>query len=639
MAQLELRLPDATVLSVEAGTTALQVAEQIGKRLAKDALAASLDHEIVDLARPLQAGGEFRILTFTDPEGREVLWHSTAHVMAAAVTSLFPGAKPTIGPAIDEGFYYDFDADVAFTDEELRQIEARMAEIIAADAPFVREEVSRAEARRIFEAQGNQYKVELIDEIEDETVTLYRTGDFLDLCRGPHIPSTGRVKAFRLLNTAGAYWRGDERNLMLKRIYGIAFRTQDEIEAYLAELEQARLNDHRRLGRELDLFNFYEEAGAGLVYYHPNGAMLRQIICDFSIREHLRRGYKLVTTPHLVKASIWETSGHIQQGYPMYFTEIEGQRYGIKPMNCPGHILIYRSAGRSYRDLPIRFFELGTVYRHERSGVLHGLLRLRGFTQDDAHIFCTMDQLRDELIGVLEFARFMLGTFGFHDYDMYLSTRPDQSLGTSDIWDHAEAALADALDKLGIPYRVDPGEGAFYGPKIDVKLHGPPGPLSQGPTIQCDLNLPERFDLSYIGPDGKHHRPAMIHRVVLAGIERFLGAYIEHVGGNFPVWNAPVQAVILPIADRHLDYARHVLSELRSRDFRAELDDTAATLNHKIRNAELQKLPYMLVVGDREQEGGQVAVRSRDEGDLGPMPLAGFLARLSDEDKPPTPQA
>jgi threonyl-tRNA synthetase len=634
---LDFVLPDGSVKSVESGTTALQVAALIGKRLAKDALAASLDGQVIDLDRPLDHGGEFRVFTFSNPEGKEVLWHSTAHVLAAAVVSLFPGTKPTIGPAIDEGFYYDFDTIAAFNDDELRQIEAKMAEIIAADVPFVREEVSRDEARRLFEAQGNEFKVELIDEIEDETVSLYRTGDFVDLCRGPHIPSTGRIKAYRLLSVAGAYWRGDEHNLMLKRIYGIAFPTEAEVEAYLAELEQARLNDHRRLGRELDLFNFYEEAGAGLVYYHPNGAMLRQIICDFSIREHLKRGYKLVTTPHLVKASIWETSGHIQKGYPMYFTEIEGQRYGIKPMNCPGHILIYKSAARSYRELPIRYFELGTVYRHERSGVLHGLLRVRGFTQDDAHIFCTMEQLTDEIIGVLKFAKFMLGTFGFHEYNLYLSTRPEQSLGEADVWAVAEKALADAMEKVGMPYTVDPGEGAFYGPKIDVKLVGPPGPLSQGPTIQCDLNLPERFDLSYIGPDGKHHRPAMIHRVVLAGIERFLGAYIEHVGGNFPVWNAPVQAVILPIADRHLEYAHHVLDQLRGLEFRVEVDDSSATLNLKIRNAEMQKLPYMLIVGDREAEAGQVAVRSRDEGDLGPMPLEAFLTRLAGENKPPIP--
>jgi len=639
MALLQLRLPDGSLLEVDEGTTALRVAEIIGKRLARDAVVASLDGELLDLTRPLCRSGEFQILTFDDPKGAEVYWHSTSHVLAAAVVKLFPHAKPTIGPAIEEGFYYDFHVDRPFNDDDLRQIEAKMLEIISADEPFVREELPRVEARRLFEAAGNQYKVELIDEIEDEVVSVYRTGDFVDLCRGPHLPSSGRIKHFKLLTTAGAYWRGDETKPMLQRIYGISFPTREQLDAYLQRLQEAERRDHRKLGRDLDLFSFFEEAGAGLVYYHPNGAILRQLICDFSVREHLRRGYKLLSTPHLVKADIWEISGHIQKGYPMYFTDIEGQRYGIKPMNCPGHILIYKSRTRSYRDLPLRFFELGTVYRHERSGVLHGLLRVRGFTQDDAHIVCTRDQLTDEIIGVLEFARYMLATFGFHDYDIFLSTRPEQFLGTEEIWDHAEAALVEALEKVGLAYQVDPGEGVFYGPKIDVKLRDALGRKWQGPTIQCDFNLPERFDMTYVGPDGKLHRPAMIHRVVLAGIERFLGAYIEHCAGEFPVWLAPVQVRVLPIADRHLDYAHHVLDQLRARDFRAEVDDSAATLNHKIRDAELKKIPYMLVVGDREQNTGAVSPRSRDEGDLGPMPLEVFLARLEAENHPPTPQA
>lgn len=638
MAKLQLRLPDGSVLEVDEGTTALQAAEIIGKRLARDAVAASLDGEVIDLTRPITRSGEFRILTFDTPEGSEVYWHSTSHVMAAAVVKLFPHAKPTIGPAIEDGFYYDFHVDRPFNDEDLRKIEEKMAELVASDQSFVREELPRAEARQLFEAAGNQYKVELIDDIEDDIVSIYRTGDFIDLCRGPHLPSTGRIKHFRLLSTAGAYWRGDETKPMLQRIYGISFPTKEQLDAYLERLAEAERRDHRKLGRDLELFSFFEEAGAGLVYYHPNGAILRQLICDFSIREHLKRGYKLLCTPHLLKAEIWETSGHIQKGYPMYFTEVEGQRYGIKPMNCPGHILIYKSRTRSYRDLPLRFFELGTVYRHERSGVLHGLLRVRGFTQDDAHIVCTHDQLTDEIIGVLEFARYMLATFGFYEYDIFLSTRPEQYLGTEEIWDHAEAALAQALEKVGLHYEIDPGEGVFYGPKIDVKLRDALGRKWQGPTIQCDFNLPERFDMTYVGPDGKLHRPAMIHRVVLAGIERFLGAYIEHCAGEFPVWLAPVQVRVLPIADRHLDYAHHVLDQLRAREFRAEVDDSAATLNHKIRDAELMKIPYMVVVGDREQETGAVAPRSREEGDLGPMPLEAFLARLEAENHPPTPQ-
>ncbi len=636
MSQLDLRLPDGSTLSVERGTTALQIAQSIGPRLAQAAVAAKLNDQLLDLTRPLTDGGEFRLLTFADEEGREVYWHSTAHIMAAAVVRLFPGTKPTIGPPIEDGFYYDFDAAEPFTEEDLTRIEDEMRKIIAADEVFVREEVSREEARRIFAEQGNEYKVELIDDIEEgEKISLYRTGDFVDLCMGPHLPSTGRVKAVKLLNVAGAYWRGDEHNKMLQRIYAVSYPSAKELEAYLERVEEAKRRDHRRLARELDLFSFHEEAGPGLVYYHPNGAILRQLICDFATREHLRRGYQIVCTPHLVRSAVWKTSGHIEKDYPMYFTEIEGQQYGIKPMNCPGHILIYKSRTRSYRDLPIRFFELGTVYRHERSGVLHGLLRVRGFTQDDAHIFCEPEQLQDEIIGVLDFARYMLGVFGFEDYEVNLSTRPEHRLGSDEIWDLAEGALAGALQAAGVEYRIDPGEGVFYGPKIDVKLRDALGRKWQGPTIQCDFNLAERFDLTYVGRDGLPHRPVMVHRVVLAGIERFLGAYIEHVAGAFPVWLAPVQARILPIADRHNGYARRLLGELRSRDFRIELDDSSATLNHKIREAELAKIPYMLIVGDREAEGGQVAVRSRDEGDLGPMAFDDFLSRLAQENQPP----
>ncbi len=634
MSSISLRLPDGSEISVPAGTTALQVAEQIGKRLARDAVVAKLDGELVDLTRPLDRSGEFRILTFDDPEGREVYWHSTAHVMASAVVKLFPKAKPTIGPPIETGFYYDFDVDVTFSEDDLHRIEEEMQRIIDADLPFERMEVPKEEARRIFEEQGNQYKLELIDEIPGDTVTLYKHGDFIDLCRGPHLPSTGRIGPFKLTSVAGAYWRGDERNPMLQRIYGVSFPKKQQLDEYLQRLEEAKRRDHRRLGRELDLFSFHEEAGAGLVYYHPKGALLRHLLCDFLTREHLKRGYQLVRTPHLMKATVWEISGHIEKGYPMYFTEIEGQRYGIKPMNCPGHILIYKTRTRSYRDLPLRFFELGTVYRHERSGVLHGLLRVRGFTQDDAHIFCTPEQLMDEIIGVLNFAQDMLRIFGFDEYEVYLSTRPEEYLGTPEMWDHAEGALAEALEKAGVEYQIDPGEGVFYGPKIDVKLFDALGRRWQGPTIQCDFNLPERFDITYVGPDGKEHRPVMIHRVVLAGIERFLGAFIEHTAGAFPLWIAPVQVRVLPIADRHIEYARSVAQRLRELDFRVEVDESSATLSHKIRDAELEKLPYMLVVGDREQETGQVAVRSREEGDLGPQPLEEFIERLKRENVP-----
>lgn len=637
MSKLQVRLPDGSTVSVEQGTTPLQVAEQIGRRLARDAVAARVDGQLVDLTRPLQSDADLRIITFDEPEGKQVYWHSTAHVMAAAVLRLFADAKPTIGPPIDQGFYYDFDVDATFSDEDLARIEQEMQRIVEADEPFVREEVTKEEAIRLFRELGNEYKVQLIEDIEGDVVSIYRTGEFVDLCAGPHLPSTGRIRAFKLLSTAGAYWRGDERNPMLQRIYGVSYPSREMLEEHLHRVEEAKRRDHRRLGRELDLFSFHEEAGPGLVYYHPYGAMLRQLVCDFAVREHLRRGYKLVRTPHLIRADVWKTSGHIDKGYPMYFTDIEGQRYGIKPMNCPGHILIYKTRTRSYRDLPLRYFELGTVYRHERSGVLHGLLRVRGFTQDDAHIFCTPEQLQAEILGVLDFAGYMLAVFGFEEFDVYLSTRPEEYLGTEETWEHAESALAGALDAAGLQYEIDPGAGVFYGPKIDIKLRDALGRQWQGPTIQCDFNLPERFDVTYIGPDGQPHRAAMVHRVVLAGIERFLGAYIEHVAGEFPVWLAPVQVRVLPIADRHIPYAQQVVAALAERDFRVELDDSAATLNHKIRDAELLKIPYMLVVGDREQESGQVAVRSRDEGDLGPVPLEAFVSRLDEENQPPRP--
>lgn len=634
MSKIALTLPDGSVKEVDRGTTALQVAESIGARLAQAAVACLFRGEARDLRRPLEEDGDFAILTFQDDLGRQIYWHSASHVMAAAVMEVFPDAKPTIGPAIADGFYYDFDVYRPFTDEDLERIHARMHALIKADLPFERWEATKSEALAIF--ADNPYKRELIEELEDDTpISLYTMGDFTDLCRGPHLPSTGRLKAFQLTSVAASYWRGDETRASLQRIYGTAYPEAKLLQEHLDRLEEAKRRDHRRLGRELELFTFFEEAGAGLPYYLPNGAMLRHLVTEYATQAHLRRGYQLLRTPHLIRSDIWHTSGHAQQGYPMYYTDVEGVAYGIKPMNCPGHILIYKSRTRSYRDLPIRFFELGTVYRHERSGVLHGLLRVRGFTQDDAHIFCEPEQLQDEIIGVLDFARYMLGVFGFEDYEVNLSTRPEHRLGSDEIWDLAEGALAGALQAAGVEYRIDPGEGVFYGPKIDVKLRDALGRKWQGPTIQCDFNLAERFDLTYVGRDGLPHRPVMVHRVVLAGIERFLGAYIEHVAGAFPVWLAPVQARILPIADRHNGYARRLLGELRSRDFRIELDDSSATLNHKIREAELAKIPYMLIVGDREAEGGQVAVRSRDEGDLGPMAFDDFLSRLAQENQPP----
>ena len=655
MSDITLTLPDGSEMKVPQGTTSLQVAESIGPRLAKAAVAARVDDEICDLTRPLQQDADFAVLTFDAPEGKDVYWHSTSHVMADAVKRLFPEAKLTIGPAIDEGFYYDFEVEQPFTDEDLEQIEAEMAKIIAADVPFTCDDMSAAEAAAYWRDAGNEYKVELaadivaaesdqqpprghdaIQEFADANshhydtvqVTHYTHGEFTDMCRGPHIPSTGRIKAFKLVSVAGAYWRGSEMNIMLQRIYGISFPDKKMLQEYFERVEEAKRRDHRILGRDLDLFGFFEEAGAGLPYYHPRGAMLRQLVTDFTTQEHLRRGYQLVRTPHLIKADIWHTSGHAQQGYPMYYTDIEGQSYGIKPMNCPGHLLIFRSRTRSYRDLPIRYFELGTVYRHELSGVLHGLMRVRGFTQDDAHIFCTPDQLQDEIIGVIDFAAHMLRVFGFDEYETYLSTRPEKSVGTDEQWNSGTRALIEAMQAQGIDYGVDEGGGAFYGPKIDIKVKDAIGRLWQCATIQCDFTQPERFDINYIAEDGKQHRPVMIHRVVLAGIERFLGIIIENYAGAFPLWLAPVQAMVLPIADRHLDYAKQAAARLTEAGFRVEVDTDAATLNAKVRNAELQKYPYMLIVGDREEEQGQVAVRHREQGDLGPQDLDEFIRRM-----------
>jgi len=632
--QIKLTLPDGSVLEVPRGTTALGAAEQIGPRLAKAAMAAKVDGEPFDLSRPITEDASFQVLTFDSEEGRHVYWHSASHIMADAVVQLFPDAKPTIGPAIADGFYYDFDVAEPFTEDDLRAIEAKMQEIMAADEPFVRREVGKPEALDLFEQKQNAYKLELIEEIPDDIVSLYEHDGFVDLCAGPHVPSTGRIRNVRLLSVAGAYWRGSEANKMLQRIYGTAYPKKEQLDEHLHRLAEAERRDHRRLGRELDLFSFHEEAGAGLVHYHPRGAMLRELITAFVTREHLRRGYELVGTPHLVKSDVWETSGHAQQQYPMYYTEIEGQSYGIKPMNCPGHIMIYKTHTRSYRDLPIRYFELGTVYRHEKSGVLHGLLRVRGFTQDDAHIFCTMDQLTDEITGVIRFADDMLRVFGFHEYEVFLSTRPEKSMGSDAVWEQATAALVEALESSNLAYEVDEGGGAFYGPKIDIKIKDALGRLWQGPTIQLDFNLPERFDLTYVGDDGQEHRPAMVHRVVLAGIERFIGVLIEQWAGEFPLWIAPVQIKLLPINDRNLEYAEAVACSLRAEDLRVEVDADSGTLGSKIRQAELEKVPYMLIVGDKEQESAQVAVRKHGEGDLGPTGVAEFIESIRDDTGP-----
>ena len=529
--------------------------------------------------------------------------------MAEAVQSMFPDAKFGIGPAIEAGFYYDFALPRSLNPDDLKTIEAKMSEIIASDVPFVRDEVDKKEARRLFAAQP--YKLELIDEIPDDKVSLYRQGSFVDLCRGPHVSSTGEIKAFKLLSIAGAYWRGDEHRPMLQRIYGVAFDTKEALAEHLEKLEQAAKRDHRKLGREFDLFSIHDEAGPGLVHWHPKGAVIRRVIEDFWREEHIKRGYDIVYTPHIAKLDLWKTSGHWEFYHDYLYSpmEVEGQEYILKPMNCLGHILIYKTRRHSYRELPLRYAELGTVYRYERSGVLHGLSRVRGFTQDDAHIFCRFDQLEDEVIGVLDLARFMINTFGFTNYQVLLSTRPEKYAGSIQIWDGATETLSQALAHLGLAYKIDPGEGVFYGPKIDIKFEDAQGRAWQGPTIQVDFNLPQRFNVTYIGEDGKEHLVAMVHRTVLGSMERFLASLIEHYGGAFPVWLAPLQVIVIPVADRHLDYAHKLEAELKSDGVRVQVNARSETVNLKIRQAQLDKIPYMLVVGDKEVAASTVSIR------------------------------
>jgi threonyl-tRNA synthetase len=558
----------------------------------------------------------------------EMMRHSASHVMAEAVLSLFPEAKFGIGPAIEDGFYYDFELPKPLTVEDLPAIELKMKEIVAANLPFASEEKTTKEALKLFAEQ--KYKIELIKDLGEDKVTIYRQGGFTDLCRGPHVRTTGEIKAFKLTSVAGAYWRGDEKRPMLQRIYGVAFAKQADLDDYLKRLAEAAKRDHRKLGKELDLFSLHEEAGPGLVYWHPKGATVRQLIEDFWKAEHRRRGYDIVYSPHIAKVHLWETSGHWNFYRENMYSpmEIDEILYVLKPMNCPFHILMYKTQLRSYRNLPMRYAELGTVYRYERSGVLHGLARVRGFTQDDAHIFCRPDQIEAEVKDVVELAQFMMKSFGFEEYEMMLSTRPEKAVGSEDSWDMATAALRNVLENLKIKYHVDPGEGVFYGPKIDVKLKDAIGRLWQGPTIQVDFQMPERFDVNYIGEDGQEHRTVMIHRTVLGSMERFFACLTEHYAGAFPVWLAPVQAVVIPIADRHNAYAAELFEQMRTGDMRAQLDDRSERMNMKIRDAQLAKIPYMLIVGDKEVENNTVSVRLRNGEDLGSVKFSDFVERV-----------
>ena len=560
------------------------------------------------------------------------LRHSAAHIMAQAVRRLYPEAKLAIGPPIEDGFYYDLDVPVRLTDDDLPKIEAEMAKVIKENHPFQHSSMDKPAAAELFRRRGERYKLEILEGIPGGSVSLYTDGEFVDLCEGPHVPSTGQVKAVKLLSVAGAYWRGDERQAQLQRIYGTAFPTQAELAAHLQRLEEAKRRDHRRLGVELELFSFEELAGPGVVLYHPKGALVRSLIEDELKQRHLARGYELVATPHIFRTDIWKRSGHLEyySDY-MFLFDAEQQPFGIKPMNCPGHILIYQAKTRSYRELPLRFFEWGTVYRNEKSGVLHGLLRVRGFTQDDAHIFLREDQLVEEIRQILDFEFEVMRLFGFTEHAIELSTRPDKFIGTQDAWAHAESALREALTAQGLAFDVHEGEGAFYGPKIDIKIKDALGRSWQCGTIQCDFALPERFDLGYAGADGRVHRPIMVHRALLGSLERFFGMLLEHYAGALPVWLSPVQVVTIPIGDRHLDYAREVTGLLRTRGLRAQLDERNEKMQAKIRDAQLQRVPYMAVVGDREAQARTVAVRHRREGDLGAVALDAFLERVRQE--------
>ena len=633
MNEIRIVLPDGSVSQCNQGTTIKEIIASWKKEMLPSLVAAKLNNKPVDLSHPIEEPATILLINIEAKEGVEILRHSISHVMAQAVKDLFQGVQITIGPSIEEGFYYDFDYRENFTPEDLAKIEERMREIIAANHPFVRQEMSRQEAVFLFREKGETYKVELLNELPEDvkTVSLYSQGGYVDLCRGPHIPSTGMIRAFKLLNLAGAYWRGDERNKMLQRIYGTGFATEKALAEYLHIVEEAKKRDHRKLGRELDLFQINDEAGPGLIIFHPKGARLRNIIEDWERKEHLKRGYEMVMGPQILKVDLWKRSGHFDHYREnMYFTEVENQVYGIKPMNCLSHMLIYKSKIRSYRDLPLRYFELGTVHRHEKTGVLHGLMRVRQFTQDDAHILCTPEQLNGEITAIADFVSYAMKVFGF-DYDVELSTRPEKSIGSDEEWEMATAALERALKINKIEYEVNEGDGAFYGPKIDFKLKDALKRKWQCATIQCDFTLPDRFDLSYIGADGEKHRPVMLHRVILGAIERFMGVLIEHYAGAFPVWLSPVQAVLMTVTDKHIPYGERVYIELIEAGIRAERDFRNEKLGYKIREAQMQKVPYMLVIGDREMESNRVSPRERSGKDLGATGVNEFIQLIREK--------
>ena len=638
MDKITVILPDKSKKEYSKGIAVSSILKDIESGLAENALAVRINGETVDLSRSIDSDSEVQILTFDSEEGRKVFWHSTSHVMAQAVQSLFPEAKLAIGPSIEQGFYYDFDKEEPFTPDDLEKIEKKMQEIVKGNYAFVRKEVSKSEAITFFEERREKYKVELISELEDERVVLYQHDDFVDMCRGPHLPFTGMIKNFKLTSIAGAYWKGSEKNPMLQRIYGISFPSKGELDEYLQRMEEIKRRDHRILGKELELFSILDEIGPGLVLWHPNGAQVRKIIEDFWVEEHQKNGYQLIYTPHVARLNLWAKSGHtgFYQEYMYSPMVVEDVQYQLRPMNCPFHILIYKSKIRSYRDLPFKLAELGACYRYERSGALHGLMRVRGFTMDDAHIFCKPEQLEEEVIKLLDFSLSFLRTLGFEKYEIYLSTRPEKFIGEPENWEKATQALRQALEKDKLQFQVDQGGGAFYGPKIDLKIIDAVGRAWQCTTIQFDFNIPERFDLTFTGQDGNLHRPIMIHRALLGSLERFFGVLIEHFAGAFPLWLSPVQIRVMPITDEQNPNAAEIKDRLEREGFRVKLDDRNEKINYKIREAEEQKTPYMFIIGKKEVQHNSVSVRKHKQGDLGQFDLDEIILELKQQEETKT---
>lgn len=633
MSKVTLTFPDGSTREYDAGVTAMDVASSISPGLAKEALAARMDGLVTDMSRRITDDASIEFLKFDDPDGRKVFWHSASHIMAQAVTEVFPDARLAIGPPIDEGWYYDFEVERPFSPEDLEKIEKTMADIIKEDAPFARHEMSLSEAIEHCRRQGADYKVEMLEEMEGDSVSFYRHSRFEDLCRGPHIPRTGMIKAFKLISSSGAYWRGDESRQMLQRIYGVAYPKKKMLDDYLERLEEAKRRDHRTLGKQLELFTISNDVGAGLVLWLPRGAAIRNEIENFWRHEHIRAGYELVFSPHIAHYDLWVRSGHADfySDDMLKPVEVEGQAFQLKPMNCPFHLTMYKSRRWSYRDLPLRWAELGTVYRFEKTGVLHGLMRVRGFTQDDAHHFVAQEDMESELVWLMDFCLHMLHSFGFDKYDIYLSTRPAKAIGDEVDWDRAEKGLASVLEQAGLDFEIDEGGGAFYGPKIDIKIRDALNRSWQCSTIQFDFSLPERFDLTYIGADGQPRRPYMIHRALLGSIERFFGCLVEHYAGRFPLWLASEQVRVLPITDEVNEFAGQVRDRLRQENIRAQVDLRSEKIGAKIRDAELMKVPYMFVVGRREADKDSVSVRRQGEGDQGVLTVAQAIDQLEAE--------